>query len=365
MGTPLLAPSRGSLLAGCVSLWALRLGGYLFYRVLQVGCSHIPPMPGLALASIGCVPGGQPQIWHSLSAWVVAPPSGPPQQPQQRHCLPACPPACAWTAGRQGCPAGSVFPAARGDAADGAQQVSGLQRGGAGAEGAPQVACWPLLACAGSGSCSLRAGACARLAARSSVHACASVSFCGAADWVPAALPACLPAPRPPLQLPAAPAVLLDDAGPVGLGLHAARHRGPCPEVRCVALQRHIPCQCQCATLSVPVPSSRLGESRMLSQYPVRIPPCHAHACFPAAAPPPPRTASPSRPPWPPGCCCLAAGCWWRAWRTGRSSASRATQVGAAALTFGRGALVGMPRGAALPLPLRARVPRCLQPLQA
>ncbi|EFN53044.1 hypothetical protein CHLNCDRAFT_137283 [Chlorella variabilis] len=37
MGTPLLAPSRGSLLAGCVSLWALRLGGYLFYRVLQVG----------------------------------------------------------------------------------------------------------------------------------------------------------------------------------------------------------------------------------------------------------------------------------------------------------------------------------------
>jgi steroid 5-alpha reductase family enzyme len=36
LGTPLLAPSRGVLLAGCVSLWAARLGGYLFYRVLQV-----------------------------------------------------------------------------------------------------------------------------------------------------------------------------------------------------------------------------------------------------------------------------------------------------------------------------------------
>lgn len=37
LGTPALAPSRGALLAGCVSLWSLRLGGYLFYRVLQVG----------------------------------------------------------------------------------------------------------------------------------------------------------------------------------------------------------------------------------------------------------------------------------------------------------------------------------------
>lgn len=36
MGTPLLAPTRSMLLAGCVSLWALRLGGYLFYRVLKV-----------------------------------------------------------------------------------------------------------------------------------------------------------------------------------------------------------------------------------------------------------------------------------------------------------------------------------------
>lgn len=36
LGEPLLAPTRGALLAGCVSLWALRLGGYLFYRVMQV-----------------------------------------------------------------------------------------------------------------------------------------------------------------------------------------------------------------------------------------------------------------------------------------------------------------------------------------
>ena len=35
LGTPALAPTRGALLAGCVSLWALRLGGYLFYRVMQ------------------------------------------------------------------------------------------------------------------------------------------------------------------------------------------------------------------------------------------------------------------------------------------------------------------------------------------
>eukprot|EP00887_Chlorella_sp_A99_P007495 scaffold2.g7495.t1 len=33
LGAPLFAPSRGLLLAGCVSLWAARLGGYLFYRV--------------------------------------------------------------------------------------------------------------------------------------------------------------------------------------------------------------------------------------------------------------------------------------------------------------------------------------------
>ncbi|PSC67318.1 hypothetical protein C2E20_8998 [Micractinium conductrix] len=37
LGEPLLAPTRGALLASCVSLWALRLGGYLFYRVLHVG----------------------------------------------------------------------------------------------------------------------------------------------------------------------------------------------------------------------------------------------------------------------------------------------------------------------------------------
>ncbi|KAL4425018.1 hypothetical protein ABPG77_001796 [Micractinium sp. CCAP 211/92] len=37
LGEPFLAPTRGALLAGCVSLWALRLGGYLFYRVMQVG----------------------------------------------------------------------------------------------------------------------------------------------------------------------------------------------------------------------------------------------------------------------------------------------------------------------------------------
>lgn len=36
LGEPFLAPTRGALLAGCVSLWALRLGGYLFYRVMQV-----------------------------------------------------------------------------------------------------------------------------------------------------------------------------------------------------------------------------------------------------------------------------------------------------------------------------------------
>ncbi|KAL4855947.1 hypothetical protein ACK3TF_003705 [Chlorella vulgaris] len=36
-GTSLFAPTRNALLAGCVSLWAARLGGYLFYRVLNVG----------------------------------------------------------------------------------------------------------------------------------------------------------------------------------------------------------------------------------------------------------------------------------------------------------------------------------------
>lgn len=36
LGQPVFAPTRGALLAGCVSLWALRLGGYLFYRVIKV-----------------------------------------------------------------------------------------------------------------------------------------------------------------------------------------------------------------------------------------------------------------------------------------------------------------------------------------
>lgn len=43
LGTPFLAPSRGLLLAGCVSLWALRLGGYLFYRVMNVGARRAAP----------------------------------------------------------------------------------------------------------------------------------------------------------------------------------------------------------------------------------------------------------------------------------------------------------------------------------
>ncbi|KAK9826118.1 hypothetical protein WJX81_004958 [Elliptochloris bilobata] len=36
-GLALLAPSRSLLLAGCVTLWGVRLAGYLFYRVLKLG----------------------------------------------------------------------------------------------------------------------------------------------------------------------------------------------------------------------------------------------------------------------------------------------------------------------------------------
>lgn len=36
-GISLLAPSKSLLLTGVVNLWGLRLAGYLFTRVLQVG----------------------------------------------------------------------------------------------------------------------------------------------------------------------------------------------------------------------------------------------------------------------------------------------------------------------------------------
>ena len=36
-GLTLLQPSKSLLVTTCVTLWGLRLGGYLFYRVLQVG----------------------------------------------------------------------------------------------------------------------------------------------------------------------------------------------------------------------------------------------------------------------------------------------------------------------------------------
>ena len=36
-GLTLLQPSKSLLVTTCVTLWGLRLGGYLFYRVMQVG----------------------------------------------------------------------------------------------------------------------------------------------------------------------------------------------------------------------------------------------------------------------------------------------------------------------------------------
>ena len=53
LGVSPLAPTRSALLAGCVSLWALRLGGYLFYRVLRVRAAAPPPWGGAARQRTG------------------------------------------------------------------------------------------------------------------------------------------------------------------------------------------------------------------------------------------------------------------------------------------------------------------------
>ena len=128
MGQPLLAPTRGLLLAGCVSLWAMRLGGYLFYRVLQVwgwlwaarqgdACNVSSSLRQVQLL---CAPVAAVQQQLSRPGLPNAPAA------QLQHRLPyALLPFPYSPAGWQGCPAGPVFPAARRAPAHRGQQVRG------------------------------------------------------------------------------------------------------------------------------------------------------------------------------------------------------------------------------------------------
>lgn len=117
-GTPLLAPGRGVLLAGCVSLWAARLGGYLFYRVLQVRACDLEKR-GLSSAA-------------RRAPFIEAP------------SLPTLLPPILTPPGGQGCTAGPVLPAARRAAADGAQQVSGAGRVTALPDSGHAAGSWPV-----------------------------------------------------------------------------------------------------------------------------------------------------------------------------------------------------------------------------
>lgn len=141
LGTPALAPSRGALLAGCVSLWSLRLGGYLFYRVLQVqaemccGCVHA----GLRCAEACCLCLVLVRPMLVLPGAALAVPRYSTQSILRRS--------LSASTGRQGRPPGPVLPAARRAAADGPQQVSRqlpLWRSGTGSGNGAAALCTPV-----------------------------------------------------------------------------------------------------------------------------------------------------------------------------------------------------------------------------
>ncbi len=125
LGTSALAPSRGSLLAGCVSLWALRLGGYLFYRVMQVGSAALR-CAALCCAMLHCSggTGGKAGGLRLLASAYQSTSNRLAVTPRQAALLAPYP----FFSGWQGRPARPVFPAARRAAADGPQQVSGCSK---------------------------------------------------------------------------------------------------------------------------------------------------------------------------------------------------------------------------------------------